>query len=98
MVVGTFDNLAGERRARIGGGVWNRVGDVCALGVGVEEMLSVFDEDEEDVLLPFRALISSLMWLAMLTGPDIAHAVRAIARYCARPKLRHWKAARDVLG
>ena len=33
-----------------------------------------------------------------MTRPDIVNAVRAIARYCAHPKFRHWEAARDVLG
>ena len=73
-------------------------GKSVPLGVGVGVKLGEFDVDEEDVMMPFRELIGSLMWLAMMTRPDIANAVRAIARYCAHPKLRHWEAARDVLG
>ena len=73
-------------------------GKSVPLGVGVGVKLGEFDLCEEDVLEPFRALIGSLMWLAVMTRPDIANAVRAIARYCAHPKLRHWEAARDVLG
>ncbi|CAB1113036.1 unnamed protein product [Ectocarpus sp. CCAP 1310/34] len=38
------------------------------------------------------------MWLATQTRPDIANAVRAIAKYCASPKLVHWNAAMDILG
>ncbi|CAB1103333.1 unnamed protein product [Ectocarpus sp. CCAP 1310/34] len=37
------------------------------------------------------------MWLATQTRPDIANAVRA-ARYCASPKMVHWKAALGILG
>ena len=38
------------------------------------------------------------MWIALLTRPDIANAVRAVASYCSAPKLIHWKAARSILG
>ena len=34
----------------------------------------------------------------MLPRPDIANAVKAVARYCSAPKLIHWKAARSILG
>ena len=57
-----------------------------------------FDVDEPNVLFPFRELIGALLWIALLTRPDIANAVRAVARYCSAPKLIHWKAARSILG
>ena len=57
-----------------------------------------FDVDEPNVLFPFRQLIGALLWIALLTRPDIANAVRAVARYCSAPKLIHWKAARSILG
>ena len=57
-----------------------------------------FDVDEPNVLFPFRELIGALLWIAFLTRPDIANAVRAVARYCSAPKLIHWKAARSILG
>lgn len=56
-----------------------------------------FDETEPAVDEPFRELIGSLLWLALLTRPDLANAVRAVARYCASPKLVHWKAAIGIL-
>ena len=56
------------------------------------------DVNEPIVLFPFRELIGALLWIAMLTRPDIANAVRAVARYCSAPKLIHWKAARSILG
>lgn len=59
--------------------------------------LTEFDEDEE-CDFPFRELVGSLMWLATQTRPDIANAVRAVARYCASPKTVHWKAALGILG
>ena len=57
-----------------------------------------FDVDDPNVLFPFRELIGVLLWIALLTRPDIANAVRAVARYCSAPKLIHWKAARSILG
>ncbi|CAB1101054.1 unnamed protein product [Ectocarpus sp. CCAP 1310/34] len=53
-------------------------GKEIPLPVGLK--LSEFDQDEEVVPWPFRELIGSLMWLATQTRPDIANAVRAVAR------------------
>ena len=38
-----------------------------------------FDVDEPNVLFAFRELIGALLWIALLTRPDIANAVRAVA-------------------
>ena len=57
-----------------------------------------FDVDETNVLFPFRELIGAVLWIALLTRPDIANAVRAVAKYCSAPKLIHRKAARSILG
>ena len=37
------------------------------------------------------------MWLSISTRPDIANAVRAVARYCTAPGAIHWKAALGIL-
>ncbi|CAB1120479.1 unnamed protein product [Ectocarpus sp. CCAP 1310/34] len=64
----------------------------------VSVKLTDFDENEASADVPFRELVGSLMWLATQTRPDIANAVRAVARYCASPKMVHWKAALGILG
>ena len=56
-----------------------------------------FDVDEPDVGRIFRELVGSLLWIALLTRPDITNAVRAVARYCSAPKLVHWNAALCIL-
>ena len=56
------------------------------------------DVDEPIVLFPFRKLIGALLWIALLSRPDIVNAVRAVARYCSAPKMVHWKAALGILG
>ena len=57
-----------------------------------------FDVDEPTVGHVFRELIGSLLWIALLSRPDIVNAVRAVARYCSAPKMIHWKAALGILG
>ena len=37
------------------------------------------------------------MWLADQTRPDIANAVRAVARYTNSPREIHWKTAVGIL-
>ena len=37
------------------------------------------------------------MWLSISTRPDIANAVRAVARYCTAPRAIHWKAALGIV-
>ncbi|CAB1117838.1 unnamed protein product [Ectocarpus sp. CCAP 1310/34] len=59
---------------------------------------SDFDVNEASADVPFREMVGSLIWLATQAGPDNANAVRAEARYCASPKMVHWKAALGILG
>ena len=63
------------------------------VGIKLEE----FSQDEPVGTWPFCELIVSLMWLTTQTRPDIANAVRAVARYCAGPREMHWKTALGIL-
>ena len=65
------------------------------LRVGIK--LEEFNENEMVENWPFRELVGSLMWLSISTRPDIANAVRAVARYCIAPRAIHWKAALGIL-
>ncbi len=83
----TIDELAAEYGVALGKSI--------PLGTGVQ--LGDFDPHEEPTVMPFRELVGSLMWLCTQTRPDIANAVRAVARYCASPRrctgrlrLRFW--------
>ncbi|CAN0174703.1 unnamed protein product, partial [Ascophyllum nodosum] len=50
-------------------------------------------EEKEDMkMLPYREAVGALMWAATMTRPDIACAVRAVARFCENPGLAHKKA------
>ena len=57
------------------------------LRVGVK--LEEFNEDERVENWPFRELVGTLMWLSISTRPDIADAVRDVARYCTAPRAIH---------
>ena len=42
--------------------------------------------------IPYREAIGSLLWLVAGTRPDIAFAVQTLARFCANPRMKHWRA------
>ncbi|GIL88635.1 hypothetical protein Vretifemale_16557 [Volvox reticuliferus] len=64
---------------------------LTAQGIGVVEQ-----EPFEDAT-KYRALVGGLMYLAVVTRPDIAQAVYRLARYMSKPVPAHWEAAKAVL-
>ena len=64
--------------------------------------LEEFDENEPVGDWPFHELVGCLMWLANQKRPDIANAVRAVARYANQPREVHWSTTigslEDVFG
>ena len=71
--------------------------DVKSIPMPVGIKLEEFSQDEPVGTWPFRELIGSLMSLATQSRPDIANAVRAVARYRAGPREIHWKSALGIL-
>ncbi|CAM9985453.1 unnamed protein product, partial [Ascophyllum nodosum] len=55
------------------------------------------EEQKEALKFPYREAVGALMWVATMTRPDIASAVRAVARFCENPGLAHKKAALKVM-
>lgn len=55
-----------------------------------------FDESEPSSY-PYRELIGSLMYLAVGTRPDIAHAVAVASRFLEKPTVVHERAAKRIL-
>lgn len=56
-----------------------------------------FDETEEKVLVPYRELIGSLMYLSTMTRPDISYATSYLSRFLDRPTNSLWKAGKRIL-
>ena len=55
------------------------------------------EEKEEMRKFPYREAVRALMWTATMTRPDIACAVRAVARFCENPGPAHKKAVMKIL-
>ena len=45
----------------------------------------------------YESAVGCLLYAALLTRPDIAHAVNQLARFMKAPGEAHWKAAKHVL-
>ena len=56
------------------------------------------EEDKDDMVnVPYRELIGSLMYAAVATRPDIAHAITALSQFLENHGRAHWQAAQRVL-
>ena len=54
-------------------------------------------EEEDECKEPFREAVGGLMWLADMTRPDIANAVRDVACHADNPLKKHWKAVMGIM-
>ena len=55
-------------------------------------------EEKEDMLIfPYQEAVGALIWMATITRPGIACAVRAVVRFCENPELAHKKAVLKVI-
>ena len=52
---------------------------------------------EEMRKFPYREAVGALMWTATMTRPDIACAVRTVARFCEKPGPAHKKTVMKIL-
>ena len=46
---------------------------------------------------PYKQAVGGLLWISMMTRPDIASAVRAVPRHAHNPVAQHWKAVRKII-
>ena len=54
-------------------------------------------DDESGGNWPVRKAVGSLLWLSIMTRPDITNAMRAVARYAHTPTERLWQAIMKIL-
>ena len=68
-------------------------------GMRLSKSQSPTTEEEKDDMtnVPYRELIGSLMYAAVATCPDIAHAITALSQFLENPGRVHWQAALRVL-
>lgn len=66
-----------------------------AVGTNLHEFQ--MDEKDSEPKPPYRALVGALMYLAVATRPDIAHAVSILSQFNERNSNIHWIAAKRVL-
>lgn len=58
-----------------------------------------FQMNTDDIIqdIPYRRLICSLMYLSLLTRPDIAYSASYLSRYLDKPTIQAWKAGKRIL-
>jgi len=54
------------------------------------------EEKQEMKNIPYINAVGSLMYLAIMTRPDIAYSVGVLARFNSNPGMAHWKAVKHV--
>ena len=54
-------------------------------------------EDDPGGKWPYREAVGSPLWLSNMTRPDIANAVRVVARHSHKPGEEHWNAVLKIL-
>ena len=54
-------------------------------------------EGESGGTWPYKEAVGGLMWLVVMSKPDITNAVRAVSRHSNNPAERHWKAVLQII-
>ena len=62
-----------------------------------QSKLELFESDVTLSNVPYKEAIGSLMFLAMVTRPDISHSVGVLSRYTDKPKKAHWDSIKRVI-
>ncbi|XP_057378538.1 uncharacterized protein LOC130700504 [Daphnia carinata] len=68
-------------------------------GVRLSADMNPQNSDEEEIMakVPYREAIGSLMYLMVMTRPDIAFAVSQVAQDSEKPGPHHWNAVKRIL-
>ena len=82
--------------------VIERFGVIRAKGVSVPAdshtiLYPVDSEDTERQAVPYREAVGSLMFLAVVTRPDIAYAVNLVSNFLNEHKDSHWQAVKRII-
>jgi len=66
------------------------------LKLSTEQSPQTLEEKEEMKEIPYINAVGSLLYLAILTRPDIAFAASTLARFNSNPGMAHWKAVKHL--
>eukprot|EP00271_Cylindrocystis_brebissonii_P013480 TRINITY_DN33326_c0_g1_i1.p1 TRINITY_DN33326_c0_g1~~TRINITY_DN33326_c0_g1_i1.p1 ORF type:complete len:113 (+),score=6.27 TRINITY_DN33326_c0_g1_i1:81-419(+) len=75
----------------------------CSTPMETKDMTSAVDcpssakEKAEMILMPYRQVVGSPMYLVVATKPDLVAAVSKAARYMSNPRRRHWELVKRIL-
>lgn len=75
-------------------------GNEVSIPADTHTNLSLFEsskEGMEPIKAPYREAVGALLFLSMITRPDIAFAVNAVSQYSANPQKVHWNAVKRIL-
>lgn len=77
----------------------NPVTNPLETGLKLSKDMSPTTEEEKAEMkgIPYRQAVGSLLFLAMISRPDICFAVNALSRYCNEPGKQHWNSIKRVL-
>jgi hypothetical protein len=65
--------------------------------LSIDSCSKTASEQEEAAKLPYKELVGKLMYLATCTRPDIAFAVRELAKFMSNYGPGHWMAAKHLM-
>lgn len=54
------------------------------------------EDTNSRLAIPFREAVGSLMFLAVVTRPDLAYAVNNVSKYLSNPDESHWQAVKRI--
>lgn len=97
----TIDQASYTRRIlqRFGMEDSNPVSTPIELGQKYSKDMCPQNEDEREQMkkIPYRQAIGSLLFLTMITRPDISFAVNVLSRFCEEPGPTHWNGIKRIL-
>jgi len=70
--------------------------DANLVSVPADSHTILTDNDQDTVNVSYREAIGSLMFLVLVTRPDIAFAVNVVSRYVNNHKNNHWMAVKRI--
>ncbi|CAM9216046.1 unnamed protein product, partial [Choristocarpus tenellus] len=67
------------------------------LDAGMDLSAKQNHEELDPIIYPYASILRKLMFLAVMTRPDLANSVRELGRRAASPCMRHWRGLQHVL-